>query len=809
MRLLPRRRRDRTRDARPSLDPPTGQKAAGAQRAAGPAHWRRLTPLAPTVRRPPLTFAATMGVFADEKSRPLIHGPGRASRPTARQDDAPESATDAGAAREERAVEPAAGRVTGLVVVRAEAPEPEPPAPPPPPARKHPPTIERTAAAEPAPARLVPRVLPSAGPRPSLVKAADEYVGAPEADAAPYVSSAWLRMLESYRPPWASGGAAAPSGGAVAPPPIPAGGGSWSSEAPVAPPRTPRTAHPDAPRPARRASLAESRRLGLGSPLRQEPSQSPDPQEEGGQGTQTVRESAADDATTGPDLPAEGGERSARLVHPQAPAVAPVSTPDAAAQPAAAPDADRDEGGSARPAPESPVRPARSEPPAPPRLGLAAPIERPIRRTRRTAPDSRPAAPRLPLPPTQGVLQPPPQAADDAAQETAAETAGGVEDQQPTLLHPAPPQPTPKPTAPHPTTPHPTTPQRAVPVYRFVPGQSPQSAAALPRRTAPAPAPPAPAPAAQPPGPTAAPSLSARPLTHPPARPRSDDARAEAGPQAPAQPAGPTRAQRPASVRLPEPAPTFDPLRRQRPQQPDAVPHELLDAVRRAQGIDVSDVPIRRGPEVAEEARALGARSFTRGAEVFLPEHEGPADQPVARGLLAHELTHAAQQRVLGTGLPAEDSDAGRALEAQAVAAERWARGMSGSPAPGGGAAIGSASSWTAPWHTAPTAGVQRQADDVMSDAEPEAPAPTPSDASSSDAQAPQAGSGDEEMGAARDKLLELSRRHPVDLDDPADLEELSSRIYQRIQQKLRRELVVDRERAGRLGETGPFGPAR
>jgi hypothetical protein len=71
------------------------------------------------------------------------------------------------------------------------------------------------------------------------------------------------------------------------------------------------------------------------------------------------------------------------------------------------------------------------------------------------------------------------------------------------------------------------------------------------------------------------------------------------------------------------------------------------------------------------------------------------------------------------------------------------------------------------------------------------------------------AAAADAELSQARDKLLDLSRRRPLDLDSPDHLEELTVRIYQRIHRRLRRDLVVDRERAGRLGETGPFGPAR
>jgi hypothetical protein len=241
------------------------------------------------------------------------------------------------------------------------------------------------------------------------------------------------------------------------------------------------------------------------------------------------------------------------------------------------------------------------------------------------------------------------------------------------------------------------------------------------------------------------------------------------------------------------------------------VAHDILEAVRRTQGVDVSDVPIRRGPGVADEARSLGARAFTRGAEVFLPAQEGPMDEPVARGLVAHELTHAAQQRTLGPALPAESSDAGRALEAEAVAAERWARGLGEDPATGRDAAATtfSSSSWTAPWHTASATGIQRQAEDVTTAAEPE-PAPAPSGAPAADIQGSAAAApADQEMSEARDKLLDLSRRRPLDLDSPGDLEELTTRIYQGIHRRLRRDLVLDRERAGRLGETGPFGPAR
>jgi hypothetical protein len=55
---------------------------------------------------------------------------------------------------------------------------------------------------------------------------------------------------------------------------------------------------------------------------------------------------------------------------------------------------------------------------------------------------------------------------------------------------------------------------------------------------------------------------------------------------------------------------------------------------------------------------------------------------PKARGLIAHELVHAVQQRTLGLSLPSPSSEHGQALEAEAVAAERFYAGESATPQP-------------------------------------------------------------------------------------------------------------------------------
>ena len=100
-------------------------------------------------------------------------------------------------------------------------------------------------------------------------------------------------------------------------------------------------------------------------------------------------------------------------------------------------------------------------------------------------------------------------------------------------------------------------------------------------------------------------------------------------------------------------------------------PAQLADALRASHGIDIADVQIRRDTEVEREAAQRKARAFTRSATVHLPESAGALDDRRTLGLLAHELVHAAQQRRLGSNLPPEHSPEGRALEAEALDAER------------------------------------------------------------------------------------------------------------------------------------------
>lgn len=745
MAWLPRWRRGKARDTR-----------SGAAPAPGRADWRRLPPLTLTVRRAPLTTTVATGVLVADRMRPLIH-PSGLSRRTGRQ------GTDAGAPVDPRALRPGAapgvapvlvpvvGRVAGLATVRADArPGRETVVPPP-----------GTAGAgtspgmPPAAPRLTPRVLASSGPRPDLLRAGDEYVGEPEPEPAPQAASAWLRMIESYRPPWAGDALALDTSAAPAEAPPLAGSGpvwsgeaAWSSEAAVPPPRPPRDTSANGSRPQhRRASLAESRRLGLGSPLR--PPASPDAP-------------PPVDAAAEPSAEPSGraGERSGgaedREGQPE---------PGADTAPAARPGAgaDADQPADARPSPGPEV----ADPPRPP---ASAPEARPYEPGGEAVFDG--AAPRTP--PVPAEPDPPSAAATGAV--------GAVRISPGEAARPA-----------------------AV-AYRSRPGT---------RRPTPPPAadavtvlPAEPAPAAPARRATRVPRADV-PLTHPPARRATNGGRAE-----------------------PEPGPTMPSA-----PPPQLPPSELADAVRRVHGVDVSDVPVHRGPEAAAEAHALGTRAFTRGGEVFLPADEGPLDQPAARGLLAHELTHAAQQRALGPALPSEDSDAGLALEAAAVATERWARGPAPAPPPGDTTPL---ASWTAPWYPAAASGVQRQISDAAAAPLP-APPPTAAPAHGAAYAAetvetagaagarervgtPEAADGARSPGEAQrvragrivpfdtgppppgERPAEPRAGRPLDLDDPGDVEELAERVYRTLHGRLRRELLVDRERAGRLRETTPFG---
>jgi hypothetical protein len=190
-------------------------------------------------------------------------------------------------------------------------------------------------------------------------------------------------------------------------------------------------------------------------------------------------------------------------------------------------------------------------------------------------------------------------------------------------------------------------------------------------------------------------------------------------------------------------------------------------------------VTVHRGPAADDTAAALEARAFTHAGEVYLPSSHGPLSSGPARSLLAHELTHVVQQRRLGSSLPVEHTPRGQALEAEAVAAER-----SGSlPL----APVGQ------PRH-------EENPDARLSTALEPQRAPNPAPAAAVDATttvmlraAPQRAPVTEAPPKPGIRHESSERRRPSE----QELEDLARQLYARIGRRLRRDLLVDRERAG------------
>jgi len=250
-----------------------------------------------------------------------------------------------------------------------------------------------------------------------------------------------------------------------------------------------------------------------------------------------------------------------------------------------------------------------------------------------------------------------------------------------------------------------------------------------------------------------------------------------------------------------------------RAQQPDnpafrsLVPSDLADSLRRASGIDVSDVSISRGPAASRRAKAMGARAFTHKGEVVLPPEAGPIERPQTRALLAHELAHAVQQRALGPSLPAPESAAGVALEEQARAVERMVLTPPPSFEPPAGPTLAPSPSDPVP---SVAAQIQRQTEEIptslptgnafdpfallpqLPPAEPPVHRPDlPPPAAPPPASQP----------PPQDAAFAPPSTRYLDLDDSLAVGQLADSIYKRVRSRLRHELLIDRERAGLLSD--------
>ena len=695
---------------------------------------------------------------------------------------------------------PPAGRVIGLVRSR------------PLPAPVHPvrETSTKMPAVEPSPRRVVPVVARPTPVHPVLTVAVDEYVGEPHVPVEPYRSSSFEQLVDQF-----GGGAEALKQAAM----LALGGLSSSVEAPP-PSRTFQAAPPPerGDRTLRRPTLAQSRRLGLAGsvevPLSQ-PEFAPAP---------TLPPADSESVTELPlDQPADPVEDQRTLSEPVFsldefdspvaevvdPVVAEVAEP--ALMPPQAPPAQEIQQAEDRSpiADPEPVAAPRTPPTPHRRLGLGAPLTHPP--ASKSLPTAQPVSRTTPV-----VVTRPPAVAT-----------------RPVAVAPEPVQPS---TGDLP----PDNPDEPVLASSVEPDRG--EVPVPPEQDAVESVTDHPVPQVHPV--TAVPSLG--PVVYRAALdtvpPRVDDA-------------------------------GTDPTVRREP-----VPAEIVSVFQSTFGLDLADVPVNRGPGVTPLARSVAARAFAQGGEVFLPDEIGDLATPEARGLLAHELTHAAQQRLLGADLPPEQSPEGVELEAVAVTAERWYRGEGGPPAalvhlparveltetrvateqartlierltvprdlsatalqradePTGTAGfelLGPTSgATTAPYADAgapippPTVSVPSASAPTVAAPIEFAPTVSAPVGNTLPAVGPvpgmlfnppgplpesvQAGPDPEvhRLRAAVDRLTdavaELADR-PVepatDLTDPATLDELTGRLYDRVRTNLRTELLVDRERAGLL----------
>jgi hypothetical protein len=83
-------------------------------------------------------------------------------------------------------------------------------------------------------------------------------------------------------------------------------------------------------------------------------------------------------------------------------------------------------------------------------------------------------------------------------------------------------------------------------------------------------------------------------------------------------------------------------------------------------GDDLGDVRVHDGAEAHGLARAVSARAFAVGSDLFFADGEHSPGTTEGNRLLAHELTHVVQQRGAPTGGPLTVSEPGDALEREA-----------------------------------------------------------------------------------------------------------------------------------------------
>jgi uncharacterized protein DUF4157 len=97
----------------------------------------------------------------------------------------------------------------------------------------------------------------------------------------------------------------------------------------------------------------------------------------------------------------------------------------------------------------------------------------------------------------------------------------------------------------------------------------------------------------------------------------------------------------------------------------------IADQVGGTYGDSLGDVRVHNDDHAAALSRAVSARAFTVGRDIFFGAGEYQPQSAGGRELLAHELAHVVQQRGAASSGPLTVSQPGDALEREAEAASR------------------------------------------------------------------------------------------------------------------------------------------
>lgn len=102
-----------------------------------------------------------------------------------------------------------------------------------------------------------------------------------------------------------------------------------------------------------------------------------------------------------------------------------------------------------------------------------------------------------------------------------------------------------------------------------------------------------------------------------------------------------------------------------------SLPESVREQVSPHVGDPLTDVRVHTDSRADQLARSVSARAFTTGTDVFFAAGEYQPSSTAGGQLLAHELTHVAQQRGAPTTGPMTVTDPGHATEVEAEAVAR------------------------------------------------------------------------------------------------------------------------------------------